>query len=302
MPHFVRKPVPASAKGAGPAKPRAAASDALLPLALDIGATHTRGVGMVRSGEVRFVRIATPPPQQAGTTLRAVVERICGDAAPVGVGLARAAGLDADGRIDGWPSRPDWIGLGLSALVRQATGGATLFDLDDGMAAAVWEFHAGGFGGADTVAVLSLGTGLGVGLVRGGALVATGDGAATLGHLPLGDPDRICRCGRRGCLQATLADPALPDAAFARWLARAKDGLADRFGVSRLVVTGGAARFRADACRSVAGVHVSHEPDAAAALGAAQFARAGGKLGAVALDAATLAAIRTALAPSLTDR
>jgi hypothetical protein len=247
-----------------------------LPFALDIGATHMRAVMIPDQSDIRFSKIETPSADRLGEAVRTLLAAVGADGGPRGgIGLSRAAGIDKDGTIIAWPSRSDWIATNLLEIIRRETGCTAIFDIDDGMAAALWEHAAGSFPHYCTVAVLSIGTGLGVGIVRAGVLQSTGDGAGTLGHAPIGISDRMCRCGQYGCLQATLADPSISGDLFSHYLLRARNWLADRFGVDRIVVTGGSLRLRADDCLAVAGVSLSTVPDASAVLGAALFARRG---------------------------
>jgi predicted NBD/HSP70 family sugar kinase len=61
----------------------------------------------------------------------------------------------------------------------------------------------------ENFATVTLGRGVGLGLVVGGELYRGRGGAGELGHLPV-DPDGpVCECGNRGCLEALVADPAL---------------------------------------------------------------------------------------------
>jgi predicted NBD/HSP70 family sugar kinase len=72
-----------------------------------------------------------------------------------------------------------------------------------------------------SVMVVTIEDGVGVGLVIGGALVQGEQFAAgEIGHVTVGDPDagEACTCGRSGCLETVIG---------ARYLARRIEGLAD---------------------------------------------------------------------------
>ena len=57
---------------------------------------------------------------------------------------------------------------------------------------------------------LTLGTGVGGGLVRDGRIVELSDhGEAEIGHLLVEPNGPICPCGRRGCLEALCSGPGL---------------------------------------------------------------------------------------------
>ncbi|MDR6861748.1 ROK family protein [Phycicoccus sp. 3266] len=64
--------------------------------------------------------------------------------------------------------------------------------------------------GARTLAVVTLGIGIGCGLVLDDRLHTGGHGiAGELGHLPLDPAGPVCTCGARGCLEALAGDAAI---------------------------------------------------------------------------------------------
>ncbi|MBE6549048.1 MAG: ROK family protein [Ruminococcaceae bacterium] len=78
--------------------------------------------------------------------------------------------------------------------------------LQDSRAAAWGEYKCGGGKGLDTVICMTLGTGIGTGIVingkiYNGALL----GAGELGHIPVVEGGRPCGCGKRGCLEKYCA-------------------------------------------------------------------------------------------------
>ncbi|MFI1980446.1 MULTISPECIES: ROK family protein [Streptomyces] len=150
-------------------------------------------------------------------TLRAHVEELLARAARplAGVGVAVPATLDAAGRVTAWPTRPSWVGLDLSEVLRDLFPGSEVSWADDGDLAAVAEAHAAGH--SDLVYV-GVGTGIGGGIVLGGRPVpGTRRGSCELGHLIVDRDGELCDCGRRGCVQAEASGPAtLRRAAAAR--------------------------------------------------------------------------------------
>ena len=80
---------------------------------------------------------------------------------------------------------------------------------NDANAAAIAEWQSGAARGADHVVMLTLGTGVGGGLVLGGRPYrgATGSGAE-LGHVVVELDGRLCRCGGRGHLESYATGPA----------------------------------------------------------------------------------------------
>jgi glucokinase len=85
---------------------------------------------------------------------------------------------------------------------------------NDANAAAIAEWRVGAAKGANDVVMVTLGTGVGGGLILGGKPYrgATGSGAE-LGHIVLELDGPPCRCGGRGHLESFAAGPAADDAA-----------------------------------------------------------------------------------------
>ena len=77
--------------------------------------------------------------------------------------------------------------------------------------AAVWgEYLCGGGVGAKSVVCITLGTGIGTGIVLDGKLYHGGLGSAgEMGHLPVVENGRPCGCGKRGCLEKYCAGGGL---------------------------------------------------------------------------------------------
>jgi glucokinase len=143
--------------------------------------------------------------------VRAAVLAVVGDG-PVGpVGLSVAGWLSADRRRVTHAANLGLRDVPLPELVGADLGCAAVME-NDGNAAA-WA-EAGGYDGPGAVVVLSLGTGVGGGVVAGGRLL-TGHGglAGELGHLPVPGSGRDCVCGGRDCLELYASGPAIAAAA-----------------------------------------------------------------------------------------
>lgn len=81
-----------------------------------------------------------------------------------------------------------------------------IFITNDANAAAIGEMIYGGAKGMKDFIVVTLGTGLGSGIVSGGKLVYGNDGfAGELGHVTVNHTGRMCGCGRKGCLETYVS-------------------------------------------------------------------------------------------------
>jgi predicted NBD/HSP70 family sugar kinase len=91
---------------------------------------------------------------------------------------------------------------------------AVVVDNDANLAALAEHRHGPHAGTPDLVALVG-GVGIGAGIVADGRLVRGGQGfAGQIGHLQLDPAGPLCRCGRRGCLEAYAGLPALVRAAL----------------------------------------------------------------------------------------
>ena len=77
-----------------------------------------------------------------------------------------------------------------------------VFLSNDANAAALAELYAGAFRGVKTAVLLTLGTGVGGGLILDGKLFNGGQGhGVELGHMMLSHNGSICSCGNKGCVE-----------------------------------------------------------------------------------------------------
>ena len=82
--------------------------------------------------------------------------------------------------------------------------------VQDSRAAAWGEYLCGGGKGAESVVCVTLGTGIGTGIVLNGKIYNGALGCAgELGHLPVAENGRPCGCGKRGCLEKYCAGGGL---------------------------------------------------------------------------------------------
>lgn len=180
-------------------------------LGIDIGGTKT-ALLLERPGSppayARFDWPAAADTEADLAALAGAVRRLTGADGPRTV---RAAGIALpatvrDGLMVTWPSRPSWTGLRVDALLERVLPGVPVAYEDDGSLAALAEAAATG---VRDLAYLGVGTGIGGGLVLGGALLGgPRGGAAEFGHMVVDPGGPVCVCGRVGCLQAVASGPA----------------------------------------------------------------------------------------------
>lgn len=124
----------------------------------------------------------------------------------VGVGVPCTANKQT-----GWMEDADHLGFSGGPLVPRLEEKLHLpvFIENDANAAAWGEYKAGGYEGNSFVLV-TLGTGIGGGIILGGKLCAgVNHAAGELGHMVIAMDGEPCCCGRRGCFEAYGSATAL---------------------------------------------------------------------------------------------
>jgi glucokinase len=107
----------------------------------------------------------------------------------------------AEGIVYASPNLPGWKDIPLRARFTEATGLPVMLD-NDANVAAYGEFVAGAGKGTRDMVLLTLGTGIGGGIVLNGELQRGAfDNAAEIGHTIAVANGRPCPCGQRGCLE-----------------------------------------------------------------------------------------------------
>jgi glucokinase len=178
-------------------------------LGVDIGGTNTK-LGFVDGSGKCLASAALPtnahePARKLVARLHAAAEEtyrpLRGSHTLRGIGVGAPNANYYRGTVEN-PPNLKWKGVvNLASLIR------TYYDVpvavtNDANAAALGEMLYGAAKGMKDFIVITLGTGLGSGIVAGGNLVYGADGfAGELGHTTVDPRGRECGCGRRGCLE-----------------------------------------------------------------------------------------------------
>jgi glucokinase len=167
---------------------------------VDVGGTKVLGVAVDDQGAIRReVRRTTPA---GGPAILAAVAEVAtdlaeGDDVTVGVGIAGL--VERRGVLLAAPNLALTEAIDVRRGLRHALGRDVAVD-NDATCATYAEWRVGAAAGLDDVVLVTLGTGIGGGIVAGGRLQHGTHGfAGELGHMVV-DPDGPpCPCGRRGC-------------------------------------------------------------------------------------------------------
>jgi predicted NBD/HSP70 family sugar kinase len=209
-----RGPSPTGRPGR-PVSPVSIVPDALVVVGIKVNAEEIIGVATdLTSRVIASERIpsSSPEPSDVIEAVAGVFGRLEAALGPraahlVRVGVAVSgdvdsrAGLVRESLLMGWRA----VDLGRELSARLAL---PVVVENDVRALTIGE-HLFGLGSA-SFAVVTIGRGIGGGLHLGGQVVEGAFGVAgEIGHLPLASPDRVCACGRRGCVEAVASTGAL---------------------------------------------------------------------------------------------
>lgn len=192
-----------------------------LHLGLDLGGTSLKWAVVVGDHATRLAATGRVPTDTSDGE-RSVLEQMIevaqsviadnGGIATLGIGmpgvLDPAAGVTRF--IPNIPGR--WDGVAVATQMTAAVGlPATL--INDARAFALAEHRLGAGRGADAMLGVTLGTGVGGGLILGGRLYLGHDGTAgEFGHQTVVADGPLCGCGNRGCLEAFAKSDAIAKA------------------------------------------------------------------------------------------
>ncbi|MBI3726692.1 ROK family protein [bacterium] len=190
-------------------------------IGLDLGGTKLAGALVDESGAI-LARREQPTPAREGpgaviSAIAALANDLAGEARAkarevAGAGLGAPGPLDpATGVVHAMPNLgEEWRRFPLGERLREALGGTSVHLENDANAAMQGEAWIGAAAGARDAVLLTLGTGVGGGIVASGLLVRGSRGAgAELGHVVVEREGRACGCGGRGCLEQYSSGTAL---------------------------------------------------------------------------------------------
>lgn len=175
---------------------------------IDIGGTNTVIALIDQKGNVLTkTKLTTPDYPQVEDFVVAVTKSINAlhqnhkDLPLDSIGIGAPNGNFYSGTIEQAPNLP-WKGIIHLRELFLTHFDVPVFITNDANAAALGEMHYGAAKGLKNFMVVTLGTGVGAGLVVNGKLLYGHDGfAGELGHFTVEKGDRSCNCGRRGCLE-----------------------------------------------------------------------------------------------------
>jgi glucokinase len=180
-------------------------------IGIDVGGTKALALMVARDGRVvGEMKSQTPHDEGFGAgeaTAKVLVEQVfelCDrqsldpSRVPIGVGLPGM--MRRDGHLAYAPNLQTASGADLGAQLGEALGNSSVFCENDANCAALAEHEWGAGHGISDFVMVTLGTGIGGGIVADGQLVRGRSGfAGEIGHMVVEAHGAPCLCGGRGC-------------------------------------------------------------------------------------------------------
>ena len=182
-------------------------------IGIDVGGTKVLGGVVTEYGEI-LTTARRDTPREGGRALTQAIADVANELArefPVeSIGVSAAGFISSDRQtILATPNIAEWNGVNLVEELTQILGRHLVLE-NDGNAAAWGEFKFGAGRGRNDLMLLTLGTGVGGGLILDGALFRGAFGiGAELGHIRIVPDGHLCGCGARGCLEQYSSGSAL---------------------------------------------------------------------------------------------
>ena len=191
-----------------------------LIFAADLGGTHLRAATIDERGKIHFrSKQNTPQGTDPNKIVSAIISAVREYQNEVGAAPNQLKGVSLvvpgtvnvkDGTVVKAPNLPCLDGFPLTSALTDELGLPAILE-NDANAAAVGEMWQGAARGCRTIICVTLGTGVGGGIILEGELWRGVDGAAAeIGHMcvdPFGGV--ACTCGSRGCLEVFASATAI---------------------------------------------------------------------------------------------
>lgn len=174
---------------------------AMRAIGVDVGGTKVLGVCVDPVDPGAVLAEARVPTPDGGDGLVDTLLALAGDLDPeattIGVGVPGL--VDRAGTLHMGPHLRRMHDVALAALLTERSGRITVVD-NDANCHALAEHASGAARGHDEALVVTLGTGIGAGIITGGHLLRGANGfAGEPGHMVVDPNGPPCPCGKRGC-------------------------------------------------------------------------------------------------------
>ena len=181
-------------------------------IGIDLGGTNI-AAGLVNEEYKIVAKASVPTDAERGaeaivSDIAELCKKICADngltlADVVAIGIASPGAIDSAAGVVKYANNLPFRSLPITAMVSEKTGIKDVRVENDANAAAWGEAVAGAAKGSSKSVMITLGTGVGGGIIIDGKVYGGFNGiAGELGHIVIEYNGRPCSCGRRGCWEA----------------------------------------------------------------------------------------------------
>lgn len=127
----------------------------------------------------------------------------------LGMGVGMAGGIDRKTGVCRFSPFLGWRDVPLRQLLEKRLGLPVVIENDVNTFTMAERWFGAGVGVSDFL-VITLGRGIGMGMVLNGQLYRGGcGGGGEFGHVTVAPDGPLCDCGKKGCLEALVSDPAI---------------------------------------------------------------------------------------------
>ena len=182
-------------------------------IGIDLGGTGTRLVALRPDGAIAgqlSVHTATDvAPEAAIDQLMHTVTALAAGSSIRSIGIGASGPVDADGVIRNPATLAAYSDVPITALITEGLGVPCVIE-NDAVAAAIGEQHYGAGLGSSSTLLVTLGTGIGVAMLRAGQPYRAADGShPEMGHMSVSGPPARCYCGLATCWEQLASRTAL---------------------------------------------------------------------------------------------
>ena len=195
-----------------PGRPVALRGERFVALGLELNVDYVSAVVLDLAGEVVFSasRAGGTGDDLSELARSALSQHVGADATLVGATVAVPGLVRSDNLDVAWAPNLHIEGTGLAEALGPLVGEGRIEVSNDANCAAYAESHHGAARGVGHALYITGTVGIGAGIVQDGRLMRGGAGfAGEIGHMPVGDSDAPCGCGRRGCWEASVGMHAM---------------------------------------------------------------------------------------------
>src|SRR5690606_11207785 len=119
----------------------------------------------------------------------------------LGIGIGMPGFVDVERGVNASYLHDETKTVGLQGKLTQRLA-LPVYIENDSSAIAISELHFGAAKGMKDVMVVNVGWGIGLGMIVNGSLFRGHNGyAGEFSHIPLSDSNKLCSCGKRGCME-----------------------------------------------------------------------------------------------------